>query len=151
MQAKLKQWSLHAVYENEANGQVAHILSILIGASWGVFLFVILIGLYDNDWKVTSGTLVGCVLLIVPLELLRRQRSRASSLIFVLIVLGTLTLIATVRLGIRDLAIVAFPIVLILAGMILSRGLFRLCVGLTVLAVCWLAMGETNGPYSSGG
>jgi hypothetical protein len=43
--------------------------------------------------------------------LLKLQKLRAGSFAGVLIVLGTLTVIATVGQGIRDVAILAFPIV----------------------------------------
>lgn len=133
------------VYENEEDRQLARILSILLWASWGAYLFVILAALYYKDWQSTAVTLGGCALLIVPLILLRRQHLRASSLIIVLMVLGTATTIATVGQGIRDLAIVTFPIIFVFAGMVLDRALFRLCVGLTLLAVCWLVFGENYG------
>ena len=138
-------WNPHTVYENAEDRQAARILSTLIWASWGTYLFVIFTALYYNDWKLIAVTLVGCALQIVPLALLRRRHLRASSLVVVLIVLGTLTIIATVGQGIRDTAIVAFPIVFIFAGLTLNRAFFRLCVGLTLAAVGWLACGETNG------
>ena len=59
--------------------------------------------------------------------------------------LGTVTTIATVGQGIHDLTIIAFPIVFIVASLTLNRAFFRLCVGLALAAVGWLAFGEVNG------
>ncbi|MBI5353878.1 MAG: GGDEF domain-containing protein [Chloroflexi bacterium] len=140
---------MSSVYENEEDRQLARILSMLIWASWGVYLFVILSGLYFNDWAVISVTLTGCVSLVIPLILLRQRNLRASSLIVTLIVLATITIIATVGQGIRDLAIVALPIVIIFAGLTLPQSLFRLSVGLTLAAVCWLVFGEANGWFTT--
>ncbi len=135
--------------ENEENRQLARVLSTLIWASWGTYLFVILTSLYYNDWRLIAVTLAGCALLIVPLVLLRRRRLRASSLVVMLIELGTVTIIATVGQGIRDLAIVAFPIIFIFAGLALDRTFFGLCVGLTLVAVCWLVFGEAFGWFTT--
>jgi diguanylate cyclase (GGDEF)-like protein/PAS domain S-box-containing protein len=136
---------MQTVYENDQDRQLAHILSMLIWVTWGAYLFVILTNLYYKDWKAIAVPLAGCVLLIVPWVLLKRGHLRASSLIVVLGTLGTVTIISTVGQGIRDLAIAAFPIVFIFAGLTLDRRLFRLCVGLALVAVSWLALGETYG------
>jgi diguanylate cyclase (GGDEF)-like protein len=136
---------LKTIYENEEDRQLAWILSILIWATWGIYLFVLFTAIYYLDWKLIIVIVVGCALQIVPLALLRRRRLRAGSLAIVLIVLGTITIIATIGQGIRDLSIVAFPILFIFAGLTLNRAFFRLCVGLTLASVCWLVVGETNG------
>jgi hypothetical protein len=68
-----------------------------------------------------------------------------SSFITVLIVLGTVTYIAAVGQGIQDLATVSFPIIVIFAGLTLSRRLFGICIGLTLLAASGLVIGEVQG------
>ena len=126
----------------EENRQMASILSRLIFASWTVYLFVILIALYGQDWRLISVTLAGGGLLVVPFVLLKRRKLHASSLFVVLSALCTITFIASVGQGIRDLAIVAFPIVFIFAGLTLPRAYFRISVGLALLAVSFLVVGE---------
>ena len=141
----MNQWDLLTGYENEEDRQLARILVILIFASWGLFLFVICTALYYSDWKLMAATLAGCILLILPLALLKRHQLQSSSLIVTLIMLGIVTTTATVGQGIRDLAIVAFPIVFVFAGLTLNRAFLGLCVGLSLAAVIWLVFGETYG------
>jgi len=141
----MNQAYLTTIYQNEEDRQLARIISILIWAAWGTYLFVLFTALFYGDWKLIIAILAGCTLQIVPLILLRRRNLRASSLTIVLIMLGTITIIATIGQGIRDLSIVAFPIIFIFAGMTLNRALFRLCIGLALGAVCWLDLGETFG------
>ena len=136
---------LSAISKNEEARQSVSALSMLIWASWGVYLIVIIANFYYQDWKTIIVTLAGSALLGVALVLLRHQHLHTSGLIIVLIELGTVTFIATVGQGIRDLAIVAFPIILFFAGIVLERVLFRLCVGLSLVAVCWLVFGEFYG------
>jgi len=135
--------------ENEEDKQMARVLTTLIWTSWGVYLFVIATGLFYHDWRTVFVTLAGCALLSVPLVLLKRLHLRASGLVLMLIVLGTVTFIATVGQGIRDLAILSLPIILIFAGMALDRKYFIICVGLTLVAICWLVFGETFGWFST--
>ena len=132
------------VYETEEDRQLARILSTLIWASCGTYLAVIIISLYTTEWRLLAVMLVGCTLLMAPLVLLRRRHLYSSSLAAVLIVLGTVTTIATANQHLRDVVIVAYPIIFLFAGMVFSRALFRLCVGLTLAAVCWLFIGESN-------
>jgi PAS domain S-box-containing protein len=130
---------------NPEDQQLRRVLSTLIWASWGVYLFVIITALFYNDRVLFVATLAGCTSLGVPLVLIRRRRLHAASLVVLLIELVTVTIIATVGQGIRDLAMLAFPILLIFAGLALERPYFRISVGLTILAVCWLVFGEAFG------
>ncbi len=134
--------------ENEEDRQLARVLATLIWASWGVFLFVIFTAVVDADRRLIVVTLLGCAGLILPMVLLRRRHLRASSLILMLFMLGTVTFIATIGQGIRDLSLVAFPILFIFAGLALEQKYFRLCIGLALLAATWLALGEIYGWFT---
>jgi signal transduction histidine kinase len=141
--------------EPEEDRQVADTLSTLMRVSWGILLFVIIASLFYQDWKTIAATLAACCLMVIPFVLLKRRQLRASSLVFMFIVLGIVTLIATVGQGILDLAIVGFPIIFIFAGLVLDRLYFRVCVVLTMAACCWLALDAAYGwfttPISKGG
>jgi PAS domain S-box-containing protein len=151
----MKQPDPYLDYESNEDQNWARVLSLLILASWGTYLFVLFTGFYFNDWRIVAATLSGSALLVAPMLLLRRGQLQTASLIFMLIELGTVTFISTVGQGIRDLGVVAFPIIIIFAGLALEQTLFRLCVALTILAAAWLAIGETYGlfvttPFSGG-
>jgi len=139
--------TLQTVYKTEEDRQSARILSTLIWASLSAFLFALVAGLYFNDWKLIAALLAGGFPLMVSLVLVRIGHLRASSLLFVVSGIGTVTMLATVGQGIRDIALVTYPIIFIFAGLTLERKLFRLCVGLGMAAVCWLGFGEINGWY----
>jgi len=135
----------HFIYETEETRQLARILSLLIWVTLGTYALVLFTAVYYQDWKLVSVTLAGSVLLSVPYFLIKAGKLRASSFIFMLIVLCTVTFIATVGQGIHDLAIVTLPIIIVFAGLTLGRVLLRLCIGLTLAAVCWLTLGEEMG------
>ena len=133
--------------DSEDDRHLARVLTSIIWASAGVYLTFIIISIFANDRLAIALTLVCCALLSIPLILLRRGHLRLSGLAVMLIELGTLTAISTVGQGIRDISVVAFPVILIFAGLALEPLLFRLCVGLTLGAVCWLALGEHFGLF----
>jgi PAS domain S-box-containing protein len=133
------------VSESVENIQVAGILYKLIWASWCAYLFVLLTGLYYNDSILILAMLIGSALLLIPFILVRRGHVQFSSLITIVLVISTVTFIAVVGQGIRDIAIISFPIIIIFAGLILNRRLFGICVGLTIVAAIGLVFGEGQG------
>jgi hypothetical protein len=144
----LKKWAkkdLSTIIENAEKRQLVRVISMLIWVSWGVYLFVIFTGFYFKDWKTLFAALAASIMLTLPFIMLRRGHLQASSLIIMLFELCTVTFLATAGQGIRDAALLAFPILFIFAGLVLNRAFFRLCVGLAMLAVGWLALGETYG------
>jgi diguanylate cyclase (GGDEF)-like protein/PAS domain S-box-containing protein len=134
--------------EKGEDRRIARMISTLIYISWGTYFFVILTGIIYKDIRLIAATLTGCALLVIPLVMVRHGKLHFSSFIVVLSALVTVTFIATVGQGIRDLAIIALPIVLIFAGLTLSRIYFRICVGIALLSVAWLAIGETMGWFN---
>lgn len=142
-------WFQKNNFADEKDRQSARILSTLILTLGGVYLFVIVISMLSRNWTQLAVALAGCALLSVPLGLLGRKKLIASSFVLVLCALGTVTAITMVGQGIRDIGVVAFPIVLIFAGLTLNKILFRICVGLALASVCWLALGEIYGCFTT--
>jgi diguanylate cyclase (GGDEF)-like protein/PAS domain S-box-containing protein len=143
----MKIGSSQTEFENEENSQLVRILTMFIWITWGVYFAVLATALVFKNWKLTAATLIGNALLLIPLELLRRDRLRFSSVLVVLFSIVTVTVIATIGQGVRDLALVAFPLILIFAGRVLNRKFFLLSVSLALAAVCWLALGEIYGGF----
>ena len=133
------------VSEREENRQTASMLSSLIWATWGLSLFIIFAGIFYRDWMLIRLILLGCAIQIIPFFLVQRGNLRAGSIFAVLSALFFVTFIATFGQGIHDLALLAYPIIFIFAGMTLNRVFFRLCVGLVLVGLGWLFVGEGMG------
>lgn len=136
---------LQTIYEDEADLRLARILSILIWTSSAAYAFILLIGICYSDWELIAVIIAGFAFQVAALVFLVRRHLHTSSLILVLTTLGMVTATAAVGQGIRDLAMLAFPIVFIFAGLILNPTLFRLSVALALASVGWLVLGEING------
>ena len=135
-------------FKTEQEKQAARILFWMIVASWVTYAAVILSGLYWSDWKLVITAAIGSALELLPFWLLRRNKVRASSFILMILVMATITGIASIGQGIRDVAVVAYPVVFVFADLTLDRNLFKACVAITVVALAWLALGEAWGWYT---
>jgi PAS domain S-box-containing protein len=131
--------------ENEDDRRTARILRVFLLASLATYLVAIVAGVSWRDWQLVTVTATGSVFQAVPYWLLRRGNLRASGLVIVIGVLGTLTVNAMFGEGIHDYAIIAYPIVIVFAGLILPKAGFRVGVLLTLGSVGWLVFGEAAG------
>jgi two-component system cell cycle sensor histidine kinase/response regulator CckA len=131
--------------QRPSDPQTVRISNILILASLGTYLMVAVIGVNMHDWTLVTTMCSGAVALALPFWMLRSGHFRSGNLVLMVIILATITTIATVGQGIRDLAVVAFPVVFIYAGLTSDRVILRLCTGFTLAAVLWLALGESFG------
>lgn len=132
-------------FEKEEDRRIARLISTLIYISWATYTVAIFFGILFKDWLLVAATLVGFIFLIIPFVMIRLGKLHLSSFILVLSALATITFIATIGQGIRDLSIVALPIIIIFAGLTLDQLRFRISVGITLLAISWLAVGENMG------
>lgn len=145
MLAKLKHWYPRFFKMSEDERRAAKILIAIIFAVLAAYLVVILTSLYRNDWKLIWFALGGAVLQTVPLGLLARGRLRAGSFIAIFGVIGTVTLMSTIGQGMHDIAIMAFPVIIIISSLMMQRRGFIFFSLLTIAAVGWLVFGEVNG------
>jgi diguanylate cyclase (GGDEF)-like protein len=145
----MKRQDLQYISETEENRQNETILSLLIWISWAAYLVVIITSLLWGDLVSVFATSVSAIIVIVPFLLLKRGHLIASGLFLVLIVLTNVTLLATIGQGIHDVAIMAYPTIIIFGCMALNRIYFRICVVLTLASMAWLVFGEANGLFVS--
>ncbi len=121
---------------------------ILICTALGSFLIFGLIGLRFSDWRLVWTASGAGISLILPFWLIRRGHFRIGNVALMTIVLASVTATATLGQGIRDLVIVAYPIIFICVGLTLDRTILRLCSGFTFAAILWLAFGEAIGLFT---
>ncbi|MCG7853129.1 MAG: hypothetical protein MIO92_11470, partial [Methanosarcinaceae archaeon] len=140
-----KRWFPKFLTMSEDERRSSKILFAIIFAVLAAYLVVILTSLLRNDWKLTWFALGGVVLQIVPLGFIARGHLRAGSFIAVLGVIVTVTMMATIGQGMHDIAIMAFPVIIIISSLMMQRRGFIFFSFLTIAAVGWLVFGEVNG------
>lgn len=144
----MQKWDISDIYESEEDWRLARTLFRLIPIAGASYLIVAMIAFYYHDRTLTLVTLTGCALLVPPVILIKRRRLRAGSMLVVFLMLGMVTVMATVGHGIHDLAVVGYPIIFIFAGLTLDRALFRLSIGATFVSICWLCFGQPLGWFT---
>ncbi|MBC8194095.1 MAG: PAS domain S-box protein, partial [FCB group bacterium] len=143
----MKHWAQLTSYKNEAEQQAAAILFKLILAAAIAYLLAGIVAIHNHDVKGIIILAVSIAMLIVPYVLLRRGHASSASITILMLLTGTLTLSAMVGQGINDIAIAAFPIIYFFTSAVLNRTVFRFSIGITLLAILWLTLGDLNGWY----
>jgi|GEM_PF-6649519 len=124
--------------EQEEYRQTAGMFTGLLGATLGMYLFLIFTAVYNSDSRLILLSLIGTAFQIVPFVMVRKGNFQAGSVLVVLSAILMVTTIATIGHGIHDLVLVAYPIIFVFAGFTLNRSFVRFCFGLTLAAIGWL-------------
>ena len=135
-------------FKNIEDKQAAQALTMLVLASLVLYTVLILSGLYWRDWALIYVAAGGFVFQALPFWLLKRGKVLAASVVLMVSTLTLVTAFATVGQGIHDVALVAFPIVFVFAGLTFNRRVLILCIVLTIAAIGWLVLGQINGWFT---
>ena len=149
MWAKLKLLVSPGPYKTEGDRQTAQIVYAIIFGSLATFLVTLLGGLYWKEWTITLTGVVGILVQVFPLGLLLRRNVQASSLVIGFLSLILVTYATTMGQGIHDISIMAYPVIIIIASLIMRLRSFVFLFLLSVLSIAWLAYGEANGLFTT--
>ena len=127
--------------------QTTRVAYALLLAVLGTCLITGILSALISDWRTVWTVCGGGISLVVPFWLFRSGNFRIGNLLLVVIVLVIVTMAATVGQGIHDLAVVAYPIILIYVGLTSGRAMLALSGGMTFLAILWLVVGASVGWY----
>ena len=141
----MKRPQTQSTNKNTEVQQAAGILYRLAAASLVIYCILIISGLYYHDGKSILAAVTGIVFEAIPFWLLKKGRLFTASIILMVITFSAATAFATIGQGIRDIALVTFPIIFIFAGLTFSRAILRLSIAMSVIAIGWLAFGERYG------
>ena len=148
MQSELWKWFFPESFEKEEDRQAARILIVIIIGAVLTCLFTIMGGLYWRDTTIIRVGLYGMALQIVPLGLFFHRHLSAASFIVGLTALAVVTVAATLGQGIHDISIMAYPVIILIASLILQRAVSVLLAFLSALSIGWLAYGEATGRFT---
>ena len=129
--------------------QAAQAIIRLIYIAFAAFLFAITSGLFWKDTEIVIAGFVSIGLMAIPFWLLKKKLVLASGYLLVLMTLVSVTGLAMLGQGIHDIAILGYVIIIIFSCLALDQIGFRVSVGLCLLALGWLVLGETFGVYKS--
>jgi diguanylate cyclase (GGDEF)-like protein len=148
-QKKMKPDFLRAIYKNDEERRIA---SVLLKIIFGLFTaYIVLIGMafYWGDPTLVIISLVGGIMLAIPIILLLGGHLHESSLLFILIVVLTVTIIAIQGQGIHDIAIITYPVAIVFSSLLMKRRDFFWISFLILIAMGSLVFGEAYGLFIS--
>ena len=145
MLAKLEKWFSPDKFEKEEERQAARILIVLIIGAILTCFFTVIGGLY---WRGRSIVLIGILGILtqsIPLVLFAYGRLNACSFFIGFTTLAVVTLGASLGQGIHDISVMAYPVIILVASLIMHRSISILIAALSAVSVGWLIYGEAHG------
>lgn len=111
-------------------------------SSLGIFLALIIQGLLENNYTSALVISVGIVPILVSLVLLRSEAVSAPSTVIAVTSILLITWLATHNQGLYDVGVLGFPVILIIAGLILRGRVIMYLAFLIIGCISWLAFGD---------
>jgi len=136
---------LSTILRRHPHGSKSEIIPIL---SWvgniALFLFLtlILFNLLMGNYLNTLAISVGIIPIIVSLMLLRRDAVSVPSTILAVTIIVLITWLATFGQGLYDIGVLGYPVILIVAGLILRGRVIQYLALLIIVCLGWLAFGD---------
>jgi signal transduction histidine kinase len=108
----------------------------------GIFLALILSNILASDYIGALIISVGIIPIIIALSLIQREAVSVPSTIMAITFILMVTALATQNQGLYDVGVLAYPVILIIAGLIL-RGRVIMCLAfLIIICLAWLSLGD---------
>jgi signal transduction histidine kinase len=133
-------------YGNEE--QIAEILRWVAFSSIFILSALIITKLTRGMYVDALVILVSILAIVLSLALIRKGMLSLPLTIFAVNAILLLTYLSTVGLGIYDIAIIGFPLVLIVTSLILRGRVIPYLTGFIILCMAWLVFGDILGFYS---
>ena len=112
-----------------------------------LFLFLILDASYLllESYPNALAVAIGIVPIILSLVLLRREAVSIPSTILAVTIILLITVLATLNQGLYDIGLLGFPVILIVAGLILRGRVIMNLAFLIIACMAWLVFGDLAG------
>jgi diguanylate cyclase (GGDEF)-like protein len=131
-------------FEKEEDRQTAQILIVIILGAFVTCLVTVLSGFSTKDPSIILVGVFGLALLVISLPLYAREHLNASGFLTGFSILVIVTLAASKGQGIHDMAIMAYPVIILIASLIMNRLGIILLFLLSIVAIGWLVYGEAS-------
>ena len=141
-------WLRPPRFPDEEENKIARIVSNILFALIATYFILISARSMVGDFREVRILLAGLALFSLAFILLHCHRLRASVLTLGILLLAQVTLVATVGQGVRDLAVVSYPAILIVMSLLMHRGSYLFFTLLTLGCIIWVTLGAALGLYS---
>ena len=112
-----------------------------------IFLVLIVVGLLSNNDRQVLVISIGILPILISIWLIKRGMISLPSSILAVNMILLITWLASFGNGIYDIGVTAYPVILIVAGLILQRKIIAYLTMLIILCLGWLVFGDIFGFY----
>jgi len=112
-----------------------------------VFLTLTFIFLISGYYKSALGSAIGIIPILFSIHLLRHDAVSVPSTILAVTIILLITWLATFGQGIYDIGVLGYPVILILAGLVLRGRVIMYLAFFIILCIGWLTFGNYFGIY----
>jgi len=119
------------------------VISILVGLTAGFFI-VLTTGNVVSALFILTGLLAA----FFSLLLIRRKKFESAAVFLAVMLMVLNTILSTRGVGIHNISNIAYPVILIIASMVVNKRKMVVLTFSTVLCIAWLVFGELSGLYT---
>ena len=128
--------------------QTASAISWAAISSLLIFLALIAVGLINNNDRQALVITIGILPIVVSIFLFRRGQISFPSVVLAVNMILLITYLTTTGNGIYDIGVIAYPVILIIAGLILRAKIIAYLAAMIILCLGWLVFGDIFGFYN---
>jgi signal transduction histidine kinase len=110
--------------------------------SLSLFLALLISGLVNNNIRQALVLSVGIVPILVSLLCIRQGKISLAGAILAISLIVTITWLTTNGRGVYDAGIIAFPVILLIAGLIFTERFIAVLTILMIVCIGWLVFGD---------
>jgi signal transduction histidine kinase len=122
--------------------EIANTLRWVGYSALGIFLALIISYLLSGNYVGALVVSVGIIPIIISLFLIQNDAVSVPSAILATTIIFLITWLATLGQGIYDIGVLGFPVILIVAGLILRGRVVMYLAFLTIACMAWLVFGD---------
>lgn len=150
MLSKLVRFLSPPHFEDEEKNRIARILYVLMLTLFVAALIIGIVEAVAGSLSTVPVIVVGCSLLLGVLWLAKRGNLQAASMFLLLIMTGMVTVLLSIGQGVHDIGMILYPIIIIIAALLLDRRNFIIVVALNILSVGYIIIGDIAGVIVTG-
>ena len=132
-------------FKDEERNRIARVLYIILITLFVASLLVGTVEAIAGTRTTVPILLAGDVLLLIVLWLTKKEKLQAASMFLLVIMIGLTTVLLTIGQGVHDIGVTLYPVIIIIAALLLDRRKFIIVVAITLLSLAYIVFGEING------
>ena len=132
-------------FEDEEKNRIARVLYVIVVTLFAASLVIGTVEIIAGEQTTAPILLVGDVLLLAVLWLTQKGKLQSASMFLLITLIGVTTVLLSIGQGVHDIGVTLYPIVIIVAALLLDKRNFIIIVALILLSLAYIVFAEISG------